>query len=374
MTSAAANPAPHLPASPAVARTTMVDVALRCGVSKAAVSKALSWRPGEYTSLKDETRLRIASVAEEMGYRPSWNARALARGRTHLVGVVYLPPFNAIPRGAYEPIAEELDEALAARGYQAVFTRVGRQSGAWHELIGGGRFDGIVCLCDLPAEALRVVRDQRLPAVFVNVTPGKAAAVNGAAWPQVHEDDRRGTELAVRHLIDLGHRRITYYSGRQVNLHPSATIRREAYLRTMADAGLEADEPFLGPVEAFVRRTLDAPYAATAVVDYEHWTAIRVLQHLWRLGVRVPDDLSVVTFNEVYPVDAVCPPLTTVAAPAVDMAGAVMELLFGLMEGGGGAGETWRSYDPRLIVRESTAPPPTTRAAGRQSLGRGETG
>ena len=353
----------------ATVRPTMLDVAARCGVSKAAVSKALNWEPGKHTTLKDATRERIARAAAEMGYRPSWGARALARGKTHLIGVVYLPPFAAIPRGAYEPIAEGIDEALAARGYQAVFTRVGTQRGAWHELIADGRFDGLVCFADLPAEAMREVRGQRVPAVFVNVSPRDAGSddaprgrgLPGHEWPQVHEDDAVGAELAVRHLIDLGHRRIAYYAGRGGNPHRSVAIRRDTYLRTMADAGLKADEPFVGPVDAFVDRTLGSPYGATAVIDYEHWSAIRVLQRLWRLGVRVPDDLSVVTFNEVYPVDAVCPPLTTVAAPAVEMAAATIDLLLGEIEGDGSgvAGATSRTFAPRLVARESTGPPPS---------------
>jgi LacI family transcriptional regulator len=92
---------------------------------------------------------------------------------------------------------------------------------------------------------------------------------------------------------------------------------------------------------------------ATAVVDYEHWTAIRVLQQLWREGVSVPREVSVGTFNDAYPVDAVTPGLTTVGMPAMEVAEAVVGML---MEGVEGAGSGVRrvEFGMKLVVREST--------------------
>ena len=160
----------------------------------------------------------------------------------------------------------------------------------------------------------------------------------------------------MQHLIELGHRRIAYNAGRRVVHHSSATVRAATYARCMHEAGLEPCEPFIGPVTDFVELAVHGPYRPTAILDFEHWTAIRVLQQLWRLGLRVPTDMSVVTFNETYPVDLVIPPLTVAALPVKDVSRRAVELLNELIESPQLPPRT-EMIQEHLIVRESAAAP-----------------
>src|SRR5438067_6625938 len=158
------------------------------------------------------------------------------------------------------------------------------------------------------------------------------------------------------HLLRQGHRRILYYAGQAILDHPSAVLRHGAYQRCMREAGLEPLPAFVGTADKLVdhiqRSGASSP---TAIIDFEHWSAIRLLQCLWRRGVRVPDDISLVTFNDTHPVADLIPPLTTVALPARAMAERAVEMLLRQLEEPERGPETV-VLDETLVVRESTAP------------------
>jgi DNA-binding LacI/PurR family transcriptional regulator len=178
------------------------------------------------------------------------------------------------------------------------------------------------------------------------------------SWSRVNVNDLQGGMSAMRHLLEQGHRRIAYYAGLAMLNHPSATLRYDAYRRCMSQAGLEPMSPFIGTPDAMVAQLLKpgSPDAPTAIMDFEHWSAIRLLQALWRAGLRVPDDVSVITFNDTHPVADVIPPLTTVALPGRKMAEIAVQLLMKQLDEEGAAVETV-TLDEALVVRESTAAP-----------------
>ena len=120
----------------------------------------------------------------------------------------------------------------------------------------------------------------------------------------------------------------------------------------MLEAGLKPHPPFVGPPERFVQQILN-PNAPTAVLVFDHWGAVRLLQQLWRKGLRVPDDISVATFNDTYPVAEVIPPLTTVSLPAKQMAENAVRLLMERIEHPEMASTTM-CLEESLVVREST--------------------
>ena len=328
---------------------TIQDVARESGYSSSAVSVALNWRPGQRSTISAATRERIRETASRLGYRPSHRAKALASRKSWQIAILYAAPMGPVPSGAFKPFAEHLDEMLGAHKFQPVFIRVGASTESWMDAIGDRRFDGVILLCDAPPRVADWIRDQALPAVTINSRPASPASC-------IYVDDHDGACQLVRHLIGLGHRRISFFVARQVHEHSSVTNRIAGYRDTMRAAGLEPDEPFVGPIDAFVERIRTGPYRPTAVVDYEHWTAIRLQQTLWRAGLRVPDDFSIGTFNDTYPVDAVTPALTTIGMPAREMSEAVVEMLLGQIEGTGRAAQQ-REFKMYLTARESTAPP-----------------
>jgi DNA-binding LacI/PurR family transcriptional regulator len=174
----------------------------------------------------------------------------------------------------------------------------------------------------------------------------------------VNVDDEAGTLAAMKHLYDLGHRRIAYFGGEQPP-HPSVVIRPSTYERFMREAGLSFDGPFTGPVDRFVGHFFsgsDTAQAPTAVVTFDHRPAVALLQQFWRRGVRVPEDVSVVTFNDAYPVEHTTPPLTVVALPVREIAVHAVRLLMEQIDQKSTSPGSVL-LDERLIVRESTAPP-----------------
>lgn len=331
------------------ARPTILDVARRCGLSKATVSKALN-APDGSTLVSDDARVRVRRAVEELGYRPSWRGQVLARRRSQAIAIAYSAPVGAVPRGVYWEIVDALEEFLGARDYIPTFLHLRRADDRVERMLGDGRFDGCISLGLIAPTVLDMIRRHRVPAVLINSNAGPT-------WSRVSVDDEGGGRLLMRHLLGLGHKRIIYYAGLAELDHPSARQRYGAYAVAMNEAGLKPLPAFVGPPEAMAEHVVSqGAVAPTAVVDFEHFSAIRLLQHLWRRGVRVPDDVSVATFNETHPVADVIPPLTTVALPGRSMAQRAVEMLLKRLDDGDDAAETI-VLDETLVVRESTAAP-----------------
>lgn len=340
------------------ARPTILDVARRCGLSKATVSKALN-APDGSTLVSDDARIRVRRAVEELGYRPSWRGQVLARRRSQAIAIAYSAPVGAVPRGVYWEIVDALEECLGARDYIPTFLHLRDADDRVERMLGDGRFDGCISLGLIAPTVLDMMARHRVPAVLINSNAD-------ANWSRVSVDDEGGGRLVMRHLLDLGHKNIAYYAGLAVLDHPSARQRYGAYAAMMAEAGLEPLPPFVGPPAEMAAHVVKlGAKAPTAVVDFEHFSAIRLLQHFWRRGVRVPDDVSVATFNETHPVADVIPPLTTVALPGRLMAERAVEMLLKRLDEGVDVAETV-VLDETLVVRESTGKPrPEGTAIGR---------
>ena len=331
-------------------RTTISDVAHHLGVSKATVSKVLNMPPEE-CPVAEGTRQRVLEAVAELGYRPSWQARALANQRTQMIAIAYEAPLGAVPRGVYWDIVDRVDELLGRAGLIPQYVHTHGQNRDAMAMLGDQRFDGCISLGTLPPRVLEVLRSEQIPTVLVN-------AEADSDWTRVNVNDVAGAELVMRHLIGLGHKRIAYNAGRYANTHPSAIDRATTYTRLMNEAGLQPEKPFVGSVDDFIERVVLGPYQPTAIVDFEHWTAVIVLQRLWRRGLRVPDDVSVATFNDVYPVTLTIPPLTTVRLPSNEIAQQAVQLLTRQIETPTLPPEQV-VLDETLIIRESTAAPPS---------------
>lgn len=334
-----------------MSRPTIIDVAEKCGLSKATVSKALNSGPGS-ALVSDQTRARVHKVAEELGYRASWKARVLTRRRSQMVGVVFSAPKAAVPRSVYWEVADRLEERLEELGYSLTFVHAQEADDRLKQMLGDGRFDGVISLGMIAEPVLELMERSGLPAVLINPGPSEG-------WARVALNDAQGMRLAMSHLLAQGHARIAYRGPRAPMAHPSTAARYGTYAACMREAGLTPAPEFTGTTEQFVAELFASPDRPTAIVDFEHWTAIQLLQQLWRRGARVPDDFSVVTFNDAHPVADVIPPLTTVALPGRAMADRAVEMLMARVEDDD-AGENVAPetvvLEESLVVRESTAP------------------
>jgi LacI family transcriptional regulator len=330
-------------------RPTLADVAKRLGVSKSAISQTLNWEPGRATTIKEETRKRILRAVQEMGYRPNWRGQILAGQRSQAIAVVYSAPLGAVPRGVYLEVVDHIEMQLGKADLCPTFIHIKDHSERFDRLMGDARFDGCLSLGLLAPEVLEVLRTNSVPTVLINSDADQT-------WTHVEVGDEKGTELVMRHFLSLGHQRIAYNAGPNPPPHRSAHIRRDTYRRCMERASLTPLDPFIGPVEKFVEQVVADPNPPTAVLVFDHWVAVRLLQAFWRKGIQVPHDISVATFNDTYPVTETIPPLTTVALPAGEMAEHAVRLLLERIERPQTPPQTI-VLEESLIVRESTAKP-----------------
>ncbi|MGN8246017.1 LacI family DNA-binding transcriptional regulator [Cellulomonas soli] len=326
-------------------RVTITDVARAAGVSVATVSKVINDRYGVAAS----TAAHVRSVIADMSYESSLVARSLRSQRTGVLGILL---------AEFEPFSTELLKGLAAGAAHSGYELL-----AWS---GGGGPDGHVgwerrSLAQLSGTLIDgavlitptlVVPDAGIPVVAIDPHAGSEST------PTVDSDNLAGAASAVEHLIALGHRRIGFLGGRP-DLE-SARLREEGYRRTLAAAGIPLD-PDLIRVGGYRPETADAPAhelltlpdPPTAVFATNDLSAIRTLQVAQSLGLRVPEDLSVVGFDNV-PESALCTPqLTTVSQPLHRMGREAMEMLLTLLRGEP-LEVAQRRLPTELVVRAST--------------------
>ena len=345
--------APGTSWTPPPERVTISDVARAAGVSVATVSKALNSRYG----VSPVTARRITEVATGLGYESSLVARSLRSTRTGVLGILV---------AEFEPFSTELlkgvSGAVAGMGYELLAYsgslsqgRVGWERRSLSRLA-GTLIDGAVVVTPTelsPATAVPVV------AVDPHTGPGGPTTVDC--------DNARGARTATDHLIGLGHRRIAHVRGR-ADLE-SARLREAGYREALAAAGIPSDPDLLregdyraSPATAgAVRSLLSLPRRPTAVFAANDLSAICTVEVAQDMGLRVPQDLSVVGFDNVPEAADCAVPLTTVAQPLREMGAQAVRMLIDLLDGRGCAPHV--RMPARLVVRASTGPAPTAGAA-----------
>jgi DNA-binding LacI/PurR family transcriptional regulator len=314
-------------------------------VSVATVSRSFS----APNTVATATRERLLAVAAELHYEPNRAARGLITGRTGNVGVIVPdlgnPYFHGVLKGA---------QARARRADYAVFVADGQESATEEEaLINAMRkqVDGIVlCSSRLPAAKLATLDHSPTVVLLNRRAPGRASVV---------VDSADGMKQAVRHLAELGHRRCVFVSGPRRSW---SNQQRRRGLRAAARAhGIEY--VVLGPVAPqfqsgveWAERVLET--GTTAVVAYNDLVAVGILSRLAELGVRVPEQLSVVGFDDIPLAAMVIPPLTTVSLPTMRAGEAAVDVLLERLQSRGSVQPTARKLPATLIVRSTTGRPP----------------
>lgn len=335
-------------------RPTIADVAQRAGVSKGAVSFALNGRPG----VAPQTRTRILAAAAELGWQPSHRARALSRSRAFAFGLVIARPPELIGADPFFPaFIAGVEIELSRSGHALVLQVV---PGSWEDekagyqrLVGDGRVDGVF-LTDLRHHDPRIglLGELGLPAVTLMRPTGESP------FPAIHLDDRPGIEAAVRHLAELGHRRIAHVAGPGDFVH--GTGRRAAWDTALRALGLTPGPVVTGDFTAAggaraTRELLGSGEPPTAIVYANDLMAIAGVTVAHELGYAVPGDVSITGFDDTELAGHVHPPLTTVRQDAMGWGRAAARALLDLVEGGP-VGDV-ELPPARLVVRRSTAPP-----------------
>jgi DNA-binding LacI/PurR family transcriptional regulator len=290
-------------------RATIKDIAERAGVSKGAVSYALNGRPG----VSDETRQRILAIARELGWYPNRAARALSGSRADACGLVLARPATTI---ALEPFFMEFIAGVEARlsprsiGLTLQIVRsVDEEIEVYRRWFGEHRVDGVFVVDvrrdDPRLEALRTLG---LPAVVIG------GPVVGAGIPSVWHDEASVVIEAVRYLAALGHRRISRVAGVPDFVHTQERTR--AFLEATQELGVESElvstdyTPESGA--RATRRLLSSPQPPTAIVFDSDLLAVTGLGVAQQMGFTVPDDVSLIGWDDSLISRVVHPPLTAI--------------------------------------------------------------
>lgn len=288
---------------------TIEEVARRAGVSPSTVARALRGDLKGAQQRSVERALEIRRISEELGYRPSWRARALSRGKTHSIGLLYSDPMW-IFEDPMNDIAVSLTEALQSFKYDLRLIPV-TEDQQWKELAYGGAVDAVVFLTSVPDDAREILASERVPVVLIGDKCNDA--------PYVVPDDEAGGYLATRHLLGLGHERIVFFVSSTIRPHYSVEERCAGYQRAMREAGLQARIDVWECALDEAMGKLLARGRPSALIGYCHVEALGITHGAWSHGLSIPADLSLVTFNDMAITRYMTPPLTVVSYDAAEM-------------------------------------------------------
>jgi LacI family transcriptional regulator len=333
---------------PTSARVTISDVARRARVSKTTVSHVLSGK----RPVADTTRRRVERAVADLGYRPDTVARSLRTKRSHLVALVIPDITNPF----YPTLARGLDSGMEGSGYRAIICNTdGRRDRELEFLaeVADRRVDGIVLdSYDVTVEDVAAITAGRIPVVWIGGTGALHPGVD-----MVRPDDAGGAFDATSHLISRGHRAIAMVDG------PTGTgpARRSGYRKALAAAGLGAPRDLVlrsnwtrdGGAKA-LRRLLEAHAQPTAVFCANDLMAMGVLDAAGELGLRVPQDLAIVGFDDIEPAGMTSPPLSTVVNPAFETGRSAGDVLLQRITGSYRGAERVITLPSALVVRGSS--------------------
>jgi LacI family transcriptional regulator len=324
------------------------DVALKAGVSIATVSHVLNGTRGT----RPETRDRVLAAIQELGYSQNMAARNLARGRSSLLGLIISDirnPFFPEITSVFQDLAldHDMDAVVLNTNYDLDRTR-----NAVKRLI-GLQVPGVAILTSqFEPAAAEMLPQAGIASVLLDLGRVDRNISNIAV------DYEQGIGDALRHLVELGHRRIGYVGG-PVRL-PSVARRKRAFVESALHLGISAervmDSDFTVKGAYSACAELLAHDPPTAIVTANDLTAIGVIHRAWDAGLGVPQDLSVVGFDDIVFSEYAQPALTTVAVPRKEIGSIAFEALWAMIHD---PDQTGREYKlgTRLVVRQSTAAP-----------------
>jgi LacI family transcriptional regulator len=327
-------------------KVTISDIARKAEVSASTVSRVLSGT----TKVSEEKREAVLSAVADLKYQPNVFARGLASGQSMAIGVLtqnFGSPF-------YDAIMQGVVRGLNRTKYFPIFA-----DGQWQPQI---EFEAIQAMMRRQVDGLIVLggflETEEIERLAANVPLIIVARqVSGFEENCICIDNVEASYLATQHLIELGHRRIAHVCGRFD--HPDARNRKQGYLKALKDAGIEPDPELI--IEGTFRRQsgvlavemlLSKRSSFSAIFAANDQMAYGVRLGLYRRGIRVPEDLSLVGFDDEPAAAFMIPPLTTVRQPAIELGLEAARVVLARIKG--------ESISPirlkaELVVRESTA-------------------
>ncbi|MFK4106840.1 LacI family DNA-binding transcriptional regulator [Streptomyces sp. NPDC019531] len=345
----ASGPAPNGPArkKTGASAVTVGDVAARAGVSRATVSYTFT----QPNRVSQDLRRRVLAAADELGYVGNDAARRLRVGHSLALGLLVSSMGNPV----YAEIAAGAEAEAAAHGRFILVANSDENPArerAYVNFFESQQVSGIVAapVGDVPPELLEL-RDRGTPFVLVGSAPGRHS------YPAISGDNERGGHLAASHLLAQGRRRLIFVGG----AHPHVDLRlagvRRAVEESPEPAALEVVRTRVQTAqvgEEVARTLLQRPSAGIpdGIVAGNDLLALGLLHGLIVGGVRVPDDLSLVGYDDIEFADFAIVPLTTIRHPSAALGASAVRILLGMESERSAAGR----FEPELVVRASSVP------------------
>jgi LacI family transcriptional regulator len=330
--------------------TTIYDVAEVAGVSISTVSHVLNrTRP-----VREETRTRVLAAMQKLEYRPSSLARAMVRQKTRTIGLIVPDNVN--------PFFAELARGIENYGFDAGYSvmlcnsdQSAEKEVAYLDMLISKRVDGVIYMTsDAAEERLAPLRSQMIPVVTFD-----------RDFPGVHTvmlENHRGGFTATEHLINLGHRRIACVAGNYSTSHSQDRV--SGYRDALEQNGLVYDPALvligdwsLASGKSAALHFMRMAQPPTAIFACNDIMAIGAISGLHTLGLAVPDDISLVGFDDISVSAYTVPALTTVATPVRELGEMMCQMLVDTIGGVIDGTAIRRTLSGKLVVRESTAPP-----------------
>jgi LacI family transcriptional regulator len=330
----------------------MRDVAQMAGVSMSTVSHVVN--KTRYVS--PELRQRVLSAMERLDYRPNTLARSLRRGISHTIGLI--TPDNSNP--AFAEFSRTVETVGFGAGYSVILCNSDGQLEkelAYINVLLAQQIAGIIFIAaSSQSEHIALITEHDVPVVIAD------RQITGDDADEVLVDNYKGGCLAAEHLLGLGHQRIGCITGRP-DTSPSAE-RVRGYRDTLEAAGLRADESLIvkgnfrydGGADG-ARQLLHLERPPSAIFACNDAMAIAAMASVRQMGLSVPDDMSIVGFDDIAMASYTSPPLTTVVHPFADMARVSTELLIEKLSGSSPGSRRKIVLDVKLAIRGSTARP-----------------
>lgn len=343
-------------------RSTAKDVAELAGVSRTTVSFVLNKVPG--MRISDKTHRRVLDAARRLNYHPDATARRMASGKTRLIGFVLRQSPEQVFADHFLPqVMRGLSQAASKQDYHILFETIPPEdeSGAYARLIRERHVDGLILSGPrLDDRELLRFQEEGEPIVLAGQLPG-----SGISFVDV--DNTAGASVAVRHLLDLGHQHIALITNAPL-VYTASTDRLKGYRQTLEQAGVAFDRSLVRyggftPQSGVVAMTelLAVDPLPTAVFVASDTVALGALQAIRRRGLRVPEDIALVGFDDIPLAEFVEPSLTTIRLPAFGLGWAAADLLISLLNESSPKQQIL--LETELVVRESCGAKVKSKAA-----------
>lgn len=339
-----------------MAGTSIKEVAKLAGVSIATVSRTINFPD----KVSESTRLRVEDAIRETGYQPNSLARSFRRGRTNIVTVVMPSIGDPFAAGVMRGI-----QASARKNGYAVYVEEKplhtMTRDEFDTVLGSRQSDGMIVIASIPSAGIKVLTAEnrpKLPVVIACEAPPELAAM-----PRVHIDNFGAASDATNLLISNGHKRIAMIYGLKES--PLTVARVNGFRAALKNGGLQVRDGWLaegyrtlaGGRDA-AKQLLQGDDRPTAIFCGNDDMALGCLHEARRMGLKVPDDLSVMGFDDIQFAEVSDPPLTTVSQPAEEIGSRILARLCGLIAGDPDPDQGAEIVPHALVIRDSVAAPP----------------